>query len=268
MTAFEGSGSNPLDVPGAEAKGLGPEADPYTLGLALIGRARAAGVRLRLLGGLGVAVRCPSAHQAGPLARGYSDVDVIGARSERKDICAVFGALQWRPAERFNAANAATRLLFYHRTGQHADVFLNDFLLCHELPLERRIAIDAETITLADLLLTKLQVATLNQKDVTDVAALMLDHDWKDDDRGLNLPYVVQRLSTDWGWWRTVTENLDRVEEHATLLPLEADLRRRVREQIDVLRLAVATCPKSIRWKVRARLGDRVRWRLEPETRG
>ena len=171
------------------------------------------------------------------------------------------------PVTRFNATQGASRLLFERADGLHADVFVGRFALCHELALGRRLAIDERTLPLADLLLTKLQVARLNHKDVTDVAALLLDHELAEDDGGINAAYVTSVLAGDWGWWRTVTENLAAVRSLMPSLPLSAAEQDAVTGRIDALAARVEAAPKGARWRMRARIGERRPWRQEPEER-
>ncbi len=233
----------------------------------LLARAASEGATLRALGGVGIALRCPSARNGGGLARAYSDVDFAVRAGEQKATTAAMGAVGLAPVTRFNATQGASRLLFERADGLHADVFVGRFALCHELALGRRLGIDARTLPLADLLLTKLQVARLNHKDVTDVAALLLDHQLTEDDGGINAAYVTSVLAGDWGWWRTVTENLAAVRSLVPSLPLPAAEQDTVAGRIDALAARVEAAPKGARWRMRARIGERRPWRQEPEER-
>ena len=104
--------------------------------------------------------------------------------------------------------------MFDHEEHGHLDVFVGEFVMCHRLELEGRLDIHPETISLGDLLLTKLQVAELTAKDVSDVSALLSSTELAADESGLNVRYVSGLLAEDWGWWRTVTENFARVRSH------------------------------------------------------
>jgi hypothetical protein len=234
----------------------------------LVERARDDGATLRALGGVGVALRCRSARAPGPLARQYSDLDFATRRGEQKRIAATMTAAGLAPAARFNAMQGASRLRFEREDGLHADVFVDSFELCHALPLRGRLPVDDTTLPLADLLLTKLQVGRLNHKDVTDAVALLLDHDLAGDDRGISLPYVTGVLAGDWGWWRTVTENLGHVTRLLSDLPLLPAQRTVVMDRAARLVHEVEEAPKSARWRLRARIGERRPWRNEPEDLG
>lgn len=231
----------------------------------ILARAKAAGGEARLLGGLAVALRCPSAAEGGPFARSYSDIDLVTMNSSVEQLGSALAGLGYEPATRFNAAHGHSRLMFDRdEDGAHVDVFVRRFTMCHALDLGDRLSQDDLTIPLADLLLTKLQVAELNQKDVIDAAALLSDHSLTADESGINVRYLTGILGRDWGWWRTVTDNL---------LALPGHLRGRVAEataetvvgRISELESAIDTAPKSLRWRARAKAGSRLPWRDDPE---
>jgi hypothetical protein len=137
--------------------------------------------------------------------------------------------------------------------------------MCHRLVLGPRLGLHDTTLPLADLLLTKLQVAELNAKDVTDAAALLLDHELTEDETGLNASYVADLLAADWGWWRTVTANLRALPTHLDRGALEVAATTRVEGATGRLLERIDAAPKSRRWKLRAKAGDRIAWREDPE---
>jgi hypothetical protein len=231
----------------------------------LIDRATAEGATLRALGGVAVALRCPSARAPGGLARSFSDVDFAIRRGQQKPTTAAMTEHGLEPAARFNAMQGDTRLLFEREDGLHVDVFVGRFELCHALPLNKRLLIDEMTLPLADLLLTKLQVAKLNHKDVTDTVAILLDYPLAEDDSAINVPYLAGVLAADWGWWRTVTENLAKLREQLAGLPISSSGKLVVDGRLEELERAIEAEPKSVRWRMRARIGDRRPWRHEPE---
>jgi hypothetical protein len=231
----------------------------------LIAEAAAQGVTTRALGGAGVALMCDSARWPNPLARGYSDVDLVVGRKEASRLGRLLEEQEYLPDERFNTINGTSRLSFSNPTHGHLDVFVEDFAMCHRLKLGGRLHLHAESISPADLLLTKLQIATMTAKDVADIAALLADLPASQDDTGVNVNRVLSVLNNDWGWWRTVTENLLLVREQTRELPTSPEFGARIRDRIATILSEVERGPKSMRWKMRARLGDRVPWREEPE---
>lgn len=231
----------------------------------IVAKARAAGGEARLLGGVAVAVRCPSAAAGGPFARAYSDIDLVTISSSVERLGSALAELGYEPATRFNAAHGHSRLMFdREEDGAHVDVFVRRFTMCHALDLGDRLSEDELTIPLADLLLTKLQVAELNEKDVTDASALLSDHSLTADESGINVRYLTGILGRDWGWWRTVTDNLRALPGHlqGRVEGARADM---VVERISELESAIDEAPKSLRWKARAKAGSRLPWRDVPE---
>jgi hypothetical protein len=135
-------------------------------------------------------------------------------------------------------------------------------VLCHTLELADRLTLEPRTLPLADLLLAKLQVVELNERDLKDATAILADHDLQDD--GIDAERVVDVLSADWGWWRTATATLERVVDYAGGLDGFAGTAR-VAERAGALAERVDAAPKSRRWKMRAKIGERKRWYELPE---
>ena len=225
----------------------------------------ARGLLVRVLGGAGVGLCCESARFPGPLARRYSDLDLIAERRSAGRLEGVLGELGYAPHSRFNLLHGRSRLMFAHQTHGHLDVFVHEFVMCHRLELGSRLAIYPRSVTPADLLLTKLQVAELTAKDVRDCIALLLDLSLTDDESGIRVPYVVGILSKDWGWWKTVTDNLDVVDAQWDAFVPATTGAAAARERLRLLRAEIERAPKSTKWRVRARAGERLPWRAEPE---
>lgn len=228
---------------------------------------REEGGKVRLIGGIAVAVRCPSARTGGPLVRTYSDMDLVTTREDSPILARVLQGLGYVPAAQFNALHGRTRLMFDEPQGLHADVFVDRFAMCHQLDFRGRLGQEGTTLSLAELLLTKLQVAELNEKDVSDTAALLLDHGLGSSEEEIDGDFVTTVLSADWGWWRTVSENLLAIPGHLNVLPLSEHEASQVRQRAHNLLDLTERAPKSLRWRLRAKAGDRAPWREEPEER-
>jgi hypothetical protein len=105
-------------------------------GRRLVEAGREEGAPIRLLGGVAVAVTCPSANELAALRREFSDLDVVTSKAGRRALPEVMGALGYVAAERFNAAHGHTRMLFGDEaSGLHVDVFIEEFRMCHRLDL-------------------------------------------------------------------------------------------------------------------------------------
>jgi hypothetical protein len=148
----------------------------------------------------------------------------------------------------------------------YIDIFIGDFRMCHTIDLASRLTADSPTIPLAELLLTKLQIVTLNRKDVVDIAAVLYDHDiGEGDDETVNGNRIARLLASDWGLWRTSQATIETSQAHMSELGLDAAGQELVRDRLERLWRRVEEQPKTFRWRSRARLGERTRWYDEPE---
>ncbi len=233
----------------------------------VIDAAREQGVHLRVIGGLAVKLRCPSAeHRA--LSRTYGDLDLVGYRSQRSHIHEVLESLGYLPNRRFNTLQGHRRLLFERAEMDYdLDIFLDVFVMCHQLNFLGRLELDEYTVPLAELLLSKLQVVELNEKDVKDTYALIQDHEFGggDDREEIDIRFISGICGNDWGWYRTLTLNIDKVQALAEDYLEEGETREKIVSRLRYLGQTIEEAPKSLKWKSRARLGERVRWYNLPE---
>jgi len=223
-------------------------------------------VPLRLFGGTAVWVRCPTARTA-PLARPYADIDFASRARERQEIGRFFEAQGYVGERLFNALHGATRLIFADpTTGRPVDVVFDEFVMCHAIDLRDRLEVDDVTLPLADLLLTKLQIVQLNEKDLLDILALLADHPIDRSDReAIDLDRIDAVTGDDWGLEHTMRRTLDRAREAAGQVGLVDEVGHAIRERIDELTRALDVARKTRKWRLRARVGERVRWYRLPE---
>jgi hypothetical protein len=239
-------------------------ADVVEEGRRVAGAAGREGVPLRLLGG--VAVRLRSRSLPASLEREYKDLDFATTRKAVGDAQKLLRDLGYEPHTAFNTMNAKERLLFFDdEHGRQVDVFVGAFRMCHEIPLEGRLDVHGDTVPLAELLLTKLQIVELNEKDVRDAVALFLEHDVTEDDAGISAPRAARLCADDWGLWRTITRNLEAVGSHLDRYDVD---RERVSTRLSRLLERIEEEEKSRGWRLRARVGERKRWYELPEEVG
>jgi hypothetical protein len=216
-------------------------------------------IAARAVGGLAVHLRCPSAGRP-PLARDYKDLDLAAEHSAVRPLTEALEELGYEADREFNALHGRERLLFWDAVnGRQLDVFVDRMVLCHTLELSDRVALEPRTLPLADLLLAKLQVVELNERDLKDATALLADHPLARD--GVDAERVTEVLAGDWGWWRTATETLERVAAYAG----DLDGFGAVSERVEALGERIEAAPKSRRWRMRAKIGERKRWYELPE---
>ncbi len=223
---------------------------------ALIDGANARGLKLRALGGVAVAFQCPSATRP-PLARSWKDLDFVALSKQRRDLEEYMVSAGLRPDSEFNALHGRQRLNFVHEErGYDIDVFFDRLVMCHTLDLSDRLDADALALDPADLLLSKLQVVETNERDFLDILALVSDH-------AVSEERITDVLARDWGWYRTATEVLAKAADYAR--KLEYAHREAALAALRRLDEAIEVAPKSRGWRLRARIGERVRWYELPE---
>jgi len=227
-------------------------------GVRLAEAAAAADVPLRLMGGVAVWARCPSA-RLDSLARVPGDVDFVGLSRPRGLVRDFLEAQGYEPDRLFNALHGAQRLNFADTVRDRPiDVVLDRFSMCHAIELRERLVLEPVTIPATDLLLTKLQIVELNDKDQRDLVALLADVE-------PDLPYLTALLGADWGFEHTVRRTVARVLSDLARFPLPAEVDGRVRAHVAELLAALDEGPKTVGWRMRSRVGERIRWYQVPE---
>jgi hypothetical protein len=259
-----------------ERAAAGGEPAVVAAGRAIVAAAAARSIAVRLLGGVAIWIRGSAAARAA-LGRNYPDIDLVAHKRQSRALRALLEEEGFQPERVFNATHGARRLLYHLPPagppgnsapgGSQVDVFLDTFEMSHTLDLGARLEAEPETLAAAELLLTKLQIAEVNRKDLSDVAMLLWDHEPADDDGPgkLNLPAVAKVCGADWGLYTTATQNLAACAGLLGELALVQPERERIRARIETISQALAAAPKTVGWRMRARIGRRVRWYQLPE---
>jgi hypothetical protein len=239
--------------------------DIVSEGQRLLGMASAQGVPLRLLGGIAVRMKAPSVPPS--LDRAYKDIDFAVTKKGGGAADKLLKEAGYEPHVAFNAMHAKERGLYYDEgNGRQVDLFIQSFRMCHEIPLGDRLEVEPDTVPLAELMLTKLQIIEVNEKDIRDTVLLFHGHPIADtDDRAVNGAHIAKLCADDWGLWRTITANLERCRGHVGDYELPAEDRERIEGRFDELLQRIEAEPKSRGWRRRAKVGDKKRWYELPE---
>jgi hypothetical protein len=259
---------------GTEASGhspvVGSADDPLPEALRLARGAAEAGLGLKLLGGLAVRVICPGFP---PRLRAGQDMDFACTARTRKDVAAYLERSGCQPDRRFNNLNGDRQMYFNAPSGRPIDVMVDRLVMCHTLDFRPSFGNLPLTVDAIDVLLSKLQIVELNEKDVWDTFQLLSGVPVAAAGAGggtgayLDTGRFAKLLGADWGWWRTVTGNLAQLPalaaEKPHLVPQNAPYDALA--QGGRLHEVADAAPKGAKWKMRARMGDRVRWYELPE---
>jgi hypothetical protein len=234
-----------------------------TEGDRLVALADGQGIALRLLGALAFAKRCPRhAYLQETLRREYTDIDFAGYGKQASQIKALLPREGYVEDTLMYVESEGSRMVLNHPvTGLHLDVFLDKLDFCHTIPWKGRLETHDATIPLAEMLMQKMQIVQINEKDIIDTIMLLLEHPLGDEDGDvINVGLVARVCAKDWGWWRTLTMNVDKVRQAAGAYELGPEERDRVVAQADAILQRIDGEPKSIGWKMRAKVGDRKKW--------
>lgn len=210
---------------------------------------------------------CPSATHR-ELARKYADIDFMGLRKQSRIMKPLFLKLGYAPRDIFNALHGDSRLIFNDiDNSRRIDIFLDVFEMCHKFNFRNRLLIDKVTISLADLLATKLQVVEITEREYRDITSLLRDHEIGDSDatETINGLYLSKLCAEDWGIYKTFTNNLANVMSALPQFHLDAESQEVVRKRLQDLQTRIEAAPKSTRWKLRARIGEKAQWYELPE---
>jgi hypothetical protein len=260
-------------IPGDQAPGepvaVGSVHDPLPEALMLARGAADAGLGLKLLGGLAVRVICPDFP---PRLRAGQDIDFACLSKGRKDVVSYLERSGCTGDRRFNNLNGDKQMYFNAPSGRPMDVMVDRLTMCHILDFRPSFGRLPLTVDAVDVLLSKLQIIELNEKDVRDIlqllSALPVSGDAQDQaGPGLDTERFGKLLGSDWGWWRTVTGNLAKlpglVAGRPELAPPSPPYDP-VEQSRQLLQIA-ESAPKGVKWKLRANVGDRMRWYELPE---
>jgi len=237
--------------------------------LRVIAEADKRGATLRLLGALAIQVHCPKYRGLyEEMQRPLTDLDFITRSKNSQYLTRLFRDLGYEPNEIFIQMHGHSRHIYQDPLNRRiADVFLDKLSFCHTIDLANRLELDSPTVPLADLLLEKMQIVHINEKDLKDSIVLLAEHEVGDTDSEMvNGRYIAQLLSGEWGFWYTVTTNLKRLKDYIQeRSDLDTGVKKTVVARIDNLLRRLDDEPKTFGWKMRARIGPSMMWYNEVE---
>jgi len=242
------------------------------LGVDLVESATRKCARFRLLGGVAVAILCTDSFVSAPmLRRAPNDIDLAGYSHQSGVIEQILAHRGLTAAKEFNFLNAGRRLLYYRQDDSvKIDIFLDEFRMCHRLALAGRLELAPRTLSITDLLLTKLQVVKLTKKDMMDIYAILLhanQHLRGNSETWIDVNHVVQLCSRDWGWYTTVSMNLQLLKSLA-VSTFKGAPPPAIPLTLNELTDSLSGSTKRFGWWLRSLIGQRIRWYEVPETSG
>jgi len=237
--------------------------------LRIANKSKEEALTLRIMGATAVRIHCPkfaSLHET--LGREISDIDFMAHGSQSNDIIDFLLRMGYTfDRRRLMIMRYFNRYIFDAPEKRHLDVFFDKLEMCHTIDFNHRLEVDYPTISLADILLEKLQIVKINAKDIKDCIVLLREHGvGESDQETLNINYISGLLAKDWGFYYTATQNLEKVEAaskgYAALQ--DSDLQD-ISVKIAYMKDEIGRAPKSVAWRMRARVGNKQKWYREVE---
>jgi len=229
--------------------------------------AKSEGIPLRVLGACAIRIQCgESKRLLDEMQRAISDLDFISYGKYEPKVTPFFTKLGYRVdgdvSKYYSHLYGMLRDRFKDpNTGSTLDVFYDRLQMCHTVDLTKRLEVDFPTISLTDLLLEKMQIVQINKKDLDDMVVLLMSHSVSDSDqKSVNRKYLAQVLSEDWGFYYTVTTNLQKLKEYAAAYFARTGTTDSVGKKVDELLQSIEAHPKAFKWKMRAKIGNRQKW--------
>ena len=250
--------------------------------IGIIEKAQQKNIIIRILGALAVYIqsencpRCRELHKSlGRLEGGavFTDLDVMAYKKQRKDVKKFFEKDLGYIADRYvNTLFGGKRYIYYHPKNYfYVDIFFSKLEFSHDVdfgekPGKGRLELDYPTITLADIVLEKLQIHEINKKDIIDLIVLFLGHELSEnEEKGkVNAKYIAKILADDWGFWYDATNNLGKVKYFADKFKNEGKLMdeesQTVISRVDKLLEYIDKEPKTKNWIKRSKIGTKKPW--------
>lgn len=230
----------------------------------IIDEAHKRNLTLCLIGALAFHNHCPKYNYIQKETnRFFTDIDFMAYIEQKHDIEKMFLDLGYMNDKRIQTIPGVKRSIFFTSDhSMHSDIFYDVLDFSHEINFRGRLEIDYPTVSLVDLLLEKMQIAQINEKDIIDTIMLLREHDvGSSDDETINIDYIAKTCKSNWGLWKTVTTNLDKVISLIDKYDLlNSDDQQIIRERLQRIRQHIDKEPATLYWKLRSRVGERVKW--------
>jgi hypothetical protein len=227
-------------------------------------------LHVRLLGAIAFQTHCPKfSFLTTRLNRVLSDVDFAGYSGENRQVSGMMKELGYADQPMITALWGDRRTIWDHKTtGLHVDIFFDKLEMNHDVVFQNRLNIDPYTISLEDMLLEKMQIVHLEEKDTVDTTMLLREHEVGESPGAetIDAKYIAKLMSNDWGFYYTVTTNLKKVADKlGSYQELKQEDRDDVNGKIQKLLKVIDDQPKTLGWKMRAKVGTSKKWYRDVE---
>jgi hypothetical protein len=197
--------------------------------------------------------------------RVFTDIDFAAYGKHRSKLVPFFEKNGYELEKRAAMISGGTRMIFFSNKIPMIDVFFDKLDYNHPIDYRGRLEHHPLCVSLADLMLQKLQIVQINDKDLKDAMLLFLAAPVGDNDTNtINVKYVARLFADDWGFYYTATTNLKKIKEAAVgVKALTDDDRAIINEKVDYFLKFIEDTPKTGKWKGRAKSGTSKLWYQE-----
>lgn len=228
------------------------------------------GIILRIMGGMAIYLHSQEYKQLWENLerlgkKVFTDIDFVSYGKFRSQVLGFFQNRGFTINQRMLYYYGKKRHIYYGERIPMVEVFFDKLEMNHTIDFRNRLEVDSPTIPPAELLLQKIQMVRMNEKDIKDAIILIRAHEIGEDDKErINRASVGARLLSDWGFYYTATMNLQKIRNSLSNYAAlgEEDIRI-VEGRINQLLSYLEEEPKSMKWKSRALLGTKKKWYSE-----
>jgi len=253
----------------------------------IVEKAQENGIVLRIMGAIAVVLHSidkpecrdliKRLERLGQGGKYFTDIDLIGYKRQSGNIVDFFRKLGYNVDQMVLVYFGDKRLVFHHPSNKfHIDVFLSKLEFSHDIdfgeaPGKGLLETDYPTLSPADLVLEKLQIHQINEKDLKDLVTLFYCHEVSltPDPNVIYAKRIADVLSDDWGFWFDAMENLNKTKMLANNLLTQGkitnDSATLVVSRIDELIKIIDDTPKTKNWLKRAKVGTKKKWYRDVE---
>jgi hypothetical protein len=197
--------------------------------------------------------------------RVFTDIDFAAYGKHRNSFVPFFESHGYELEKRAAMISGGTRFIFFSAHIPMIDLFFDKLDYNHPIDYRGRLEHHPYCVSMADLMLQKLQIVQINDKDLKDAMLLLLAGQVGESDHEMiNAKYIAKIMSEDWGFYYTATQNLHKVKDAtAGVAALTEQDRKTICEKADLMLKYIEEAPKSFGWKMRAKTGTKKIWYKE-----
>lgn len=256
----------------------------------IVKKAQEKGIIIRILGALAVYIHSSHDNEALELFNKlkrleggliFTDLDLIAYSKQRKEIMDFFEkTLGFKCDPYVKALFGGRRLIYYHpKNLYHVDIFFDKLEFSHDIyfgekPGAGSLELDFPTISLAHIVLEKLQIHKINWKDLVDLAVLFKAHKLcgeigEKNKECIDEEVIASILCDDWGFWYDAVNNLNKLKQILDNAVKEgkinSEIANIIQTRIDKLLNYIDSKPKTKNWIKRSKIGTSKPWYREVE---